>query len=196
MILLLRHGPTAASGAGAPLGWLDWPVTSAGERRWKAVKTALLALKPELVLTSDLRRCWRHAVSLGLPVRLDRRLREQHFGAWDGVPWDDIGNAGRAVLDDPVRRAPPGGESFVQMAARVKPVWDELLAMGARHRVVLVLASAGPLRVLAARARGLDLHVALQLSWPPFALASVTMTAPPTNPAAWRAPATVTGDPG
>jgi broad specificity phosphatase PhoE len=172
-LFLLRHGPTAAGAAGAPLGRLDWPVLAQGQERWPAIKDQLLGLDLALVLTSPLVRAREHAQDLGLPCRILPDLAEQDFGAWDGLPWEQIQGA-EAFFRDPVGTAPPGGESFGQCARRaVAAAFGSLPAQGA----VLVLAHAGTLRAILGRALGLPPERCLDLAWNPFGLSRLELLA-------------------
>ena len=164
-LLLLRHGPTAAGRAGAPLGRMDLPVTAEGLARWPQVRAELLALGLERVLCSDLARARDHALDLGLPCRILPGLAEQAFGAWDGVPWAAITGA-EAFFQDPVATAPPGGEAFAACAARALAALRE----GLEDRPTLVLAHGGPLRAILANRLELPLARALDLAWEPFGL--------------------------
>jgi 2,3-bisphosphoglycerate-dependent phosphoglycerate mutase/probable phosphoglycerate mutase len=69
--------------------------------------------------------------ALGLPVKLDARLRETNLGGWQGLTIPDVEARWPADLErwrgDPTW-APPGGESRVQVAARAVPVVAELEA--------------------------------------------------------------------
>jgi broad specificity phosphatase PhoE len=173
-LYLLRHGPTAASVAGAPLGHLDLPVTAAGWARWPGVKARLLALGIEQVLTSDLARARDHALDLGLPVTVLPGLAEQAFGTWEALPWqDNLDTAG--FFQDPVGAVPPGGESFLACAERALAAFQ-----GARagEQAILVLAHGGPLRALLAHSLGLPLARALDLGWDPFGLSRVDLYSP------------------
>jgi len=173
-LYLLRHGPTEASVQGAPLGRLDLPVTEEGRARWPLVKEELLALGIRRVLTSDLGRARDHALDLGLPCLVLPGLSEQAFGAWEGLPWDQVPDA-QAFFDDPVRGVPPGGESFLACSGRA------LLALqGALdgEEPALVLAHGGPLRAILAHHIGLPATRALDLAWQPFGLTRVDVYAP------------------
>lgn len=172
-LLLLRHGPTAAALAGAPLGRRDLPVTPDGVVRWPAVQAELAAFRIARVFTSNLRRANAHAHTLGLPVRVLPGLEEQDFGAWDGVPWKDIHDAG-PFFADPVNAAPPGGEAFAACAARAVAQVPVLLEAGGS---VLVLAHGGPLRAILAHLLGLSLARALDLAWDPFGLSVLDLRA-------------------
>jgi broad specificity phosphatase PhoE len=165
---LLRHGPTDAGGA--PLGRLDLPVNPAGQALWPRVKAELLGLGVQRVLASNLVRARNPARDLGLPMRVLPDLAEQHFGAWDGVPWAEIRGAD-AFFRDPVRGIPPGGgESFFHCADRaraaIQGTWEA-------DPVTLVLAHGGPLRAILAHFLGLLLERALDLAWQPYGLSKL-----------------------
>jgi alpha-ribazole phosphatase len=67
------------------------------------------------------------ALADGRAVQTDPRLRELHFGAWEGQPWADIE---RAQLDawaaDPFGFQMPAGESVPEFMARTQAVWPAL----------------------------------------------------------------------
>lgn len=165
-LYLLRHGPTAASLAGAPLGQADWPVTDEGEAKWPALKNYLASLPLDLVVTSDLRRATKHAVDLRAEAIIDPRLREQNFGRFEGRPWEKIEEAEQFFLD-PLNNAPPDGESFAQCSERTIAALQPLLH---RRCNLLLLGHAGPLRAILAFLLDLPLRRALDLQWAPFGL--------------------------
>jgi alpha-ribazole phosphatase len=74
-----------------------------------------------------------------------------HFGAWEMQPWDAIP---RAAIDawaaDMVNYRPGGGESVLQMAARITAFYDELT------QDAIIICHAGAMRLLAARHAGLS----------------------------------------
>ena len=165
-LFLLRHGPTDASVKGAPLGRMDLPVRADAQPHWAEVRSELLGMGIQRVLTSDLQRARLHALDLGLPTLVLPDLAEQSFGAWDGIPWSEI-KGGDAFLANPVQTCPPGGESFAHCASRA------LLALqGALQgdQSTLVLAHGGSLRAILAHFLGLSLERALDLSWQPWGL--------------------------
>lgn len=95
------------------------------------------ALRRLPLLTSPAQRCfgfaqaWHHrnghARSGRLAPKIDLRLQEMHFGAWEGLAWASIP---RADLDrwaeDVVGYRPPDGESFADLIARVGDALAEL----------------------------------------------------------------------
>jgi broad specificity phosphatase PhoE len=174
-LYLLRHGPTAASAAGAPLGHLDLPVSPEGEALWPAVKARLRALPLERVVCSPLQRSPRHAQDLGLPCVVSGALREQAFGAWDGHSWADLDPETTAsFFADPIHGIPPGGESFAACAARSVAALDGLID----DTPTLILAHGGPLRAILSHLLGLPLERALDLAWDPFGLSLLKVYGP------------------
>jgi len=171
-LFLLRHGPTAASRSGAPLGRRDLPVDPEGQALWPKVKAGLKNLGFQHIATSDLGRARDHALELGeelgLPVRVIPELAEQDFGLWDGRPWSEIPDAA-PFFQNPVHAVPPGGESFAACARRTLVA----LATIPQDSPLLVLAHGGPLRAILAHHLGIPLDRALDLDWRPFGLSRV-----------------------
>lgn len=160
---LLRHGPLAQSGA--PVGWRDDPPSPEAERRWGAVKRDLGALGIRRVLSSDLARSRIPAADLGLPHDELKALREQSFGAWEGIPWSE-NDAAAAIYADPLKAVPPGGEAYATCAARA--IAAAVAALD--DRPTLILAHAGSLRAILAAWVGLPVARALDLAWDPYGL--------------------------
>ncbi|MEM0988406.1 MAG: histidine phosphatase family protein [Pseudomonadota bacterium] len=108
---------------------------------------ACLAALPRVsqVVASPMRRCRDLAQAVadrdGTTVQYDPRLMEYDFGAWEGRFWADIPRAQsepwtQAIVD----ARPPGGESFLDLIARVRAALEEM-PQGA-----VVVAHAGPIR--------------------------------------------------
>jgi alpha-ribazole phosphatase len=99
-------------------------------------------------------------------LRVDARLHEIDFGAWEGQPWSAIP---RDDLDrwaaDPLAFAPPHGESGAALIARVQG-----FCAGLREDCVVV-SHGGPLKILGALLRGQP----VDLLAPPPAIGSVTV---------------------
>ena len=118
------------------------------------------------VWTSPAARCRLVAEALG-DHRVESRLQELDFGAWDGQLWDDVP---RHALDawaaDPWGFAPPDGEGGRALVSRVQAFWTSLPP--GNH---VVLTHGGPLKVLGALAAGRP----VDLLAPPPAPASITI---------------------
>jgi probable phosphoglycerate mutase len=88
-VLLWRHGNTDWNTARRTQGQLDVPLNDLGRSQAAAAAGALARRAPQLMISSDLGRAAQTAAALaeltGLPVERDTRLRERHFGAWQGL---------------------------------------------------------------------------------------------------------------
>lgn len=126
----VRHGPTHADGA---VGWRDIPADLSD-------KAALKRLADHLpddatVISSDLQRASATADAIqGARLRLphDEALREMNYGDWDGLPFDEIAKtdpiASRQFWEEPGAAAPPNGESWDALTARIAAAVDVLVA--------------------------------------------------------------------
>jgi alpha-ribazole phosphatase len=154
-LILLRH-PVVAAPAGTCYGQADLPAREPLEPGAPQVLQSL-PTSIDALWTSPLRRARvladALAPALGLPLQVDARWMELHFGAWEGRPWSAIDRADSDPwAADPEHRAPPGGETLAALRTRVHAAMDALAAAPAAR--VLVVAHAGPIRVALARARG------------------------------------------
>jgi probable phosphoglycerate mutase len=161
-LLLIRHGETAWNAAGRIQGQLDVPLSPTGV--WQAQRLAT-RLSPEpiaAVYSSDLTRAALTAQplaqSLGLSIALDRRLRERHFGIFEGHTLDEIAARYPAELAAWRTRDPhwamPGGESGAQLIGRALAALQDIAR---RHAgaTVAVVAHGGVLDAAYRHARGL-----------------------------------------
>jgi alpha-ribazole phosphatase len=149
IIDLLRHGDT---GQRSYRGQLDDQLTVAG---WAQLRAAVAGQSWDAVVSSSLRRCADFARELAaareLPLRLDARLAEYHFGDWQGVPIDTLaqeqGDALGRFWADPVTHPPPGGETFGQFRVRLSAALNDVVRE-AKGRRVLVITHGGAIRLL------------------------------------------------
>lgn len=135
-VTLIRHTRPAAA-AGLCYGRTELPLGETFAEEAAAVR-AQLGTAPRVVFTSPAARCRRLAETLGAAeVRVDPRLWELDFGAWENRRWDDVP---RTEVDvwavDFVERAPPGGESFRALVERVEAFREEREAEGGDDVVV------------------------------------------------------------
>lgn len=154
---LLRHGDT---GQRSYRGQLDDPLSELG---WTQLRAAVMGRDWDGVVSSSLRRCADFARELAagrsLPLRIDSRLAEYHFGAWQGVPIETLaqtqGEALAKFWADPVACPPPEAETFAQFHARLSAALDDIAAE-ARGRDMLVVTHGGAIRLLRCHAEGRD----------------------------------------
>jgi alpha-ribazole phosphatase len=170
-IALIRH-PAVLIAPGVCYGRLDIGVDpSAAERMGQIVSDPGLG-GAKRVWSSPAARCSglgeAIATELAVPLFVDHRLLEMDFGAWEGRTWDEIG---RASLDrwaaSVLTFAPPGGESGVDLMARVRDFHTELCGCG---QDCVIVSHGGPLKILLALLAGKP----VDLLAPPPPIGSVT----------------------
>jgi alpha-ribazole phosphatase/probable phosphoglycerate mutase len=168
LIYLIRHAePEDAEGR--CLGHADHPLSGAGRRGVGALADSWPA-PPTRVVASDLARARETAAVLaarwGREPRLEPRLREMHFGAWDGRRWDAVRADDAARLDAWTAAwstaAVPDGEAFPDVAARVAAWWVEERRTLTPDDRIAVVAHSGSLRALLCHLLPLPLHRAFQ----------------------------------
>nr|WP_271799601.1 histidine phosphatase family protein [Dietzia maris] len=127
-IVLARHGQTPLSVDRRYSGQGDPELTELGVTQAERTAARLAAL-PDLaaVVSSPLRRCLgtaeRAADATGVPLVVDEDLIETDFGGWEGLTFREAAEQDRDLhsqwLSD-TAVAPPGGESFAVVRARVE----------------------------------------------------------------------------
>jgi probable phosphoglycerate mutase len=126
-LLLARHGATQNNFDARFTGQSDIPLSPLGERQAQALARRLSEECLSRIVSSDLQRARRTAeivaARVGLPVELDRDLREIALGAWEGRTHAEL----EAEAPDDLRRwrrdaptwAPPGGETYAALRTRL-----------------------------------------------------------------------------
>ena len=145
--LLVRHAPRAEAYRLA--GRTDLPAELPGADDIAAF--AKMAGPFDQLVSSPALRCRQTASALcpGQEPRLDARLQEQDFGDWDGRPYSEIPDIGAMDRAGLAAHCPPGGESFLDMAARVIPALQDL-----PEGRTLIVAHAGTVRAALGLALG------------------------------------------
>jgi broad specificity phosphatase PhoE len=113
---LVRHGETLWNREGKLLGWTDLPLTPEGEVQARALKGLL---PPLPAYSSDLVRALRTAELAGFHPEATWALREIHFGALEGAPWEALEPAYKEALLRFQGFHPPGGESLEDFQERI-----------------------------------------------------------------------------
>jgi len=154
---LLRHGDTGQRGF---RGRLDDALSVAG---WEQMRAAVVAGQWQAVVSSPLQRCAAFARELAaqrdVPLHLDERLAEYHFGDWQAMPLERIAECDADALEkfwsDPVAHPPPGAESFAMFEARIRAALDDIVRMPQSR--VLVITHGGVIRLLQCLCQGREL---------------------------------------
>lgn len=157
-LYLVRHGESVANRDGVYAGDTDVPLTPLGEEQAQSLARRLAPYPLDLIVTSDLERARKTAEAIGAgrsaEVVVDPRLRECDFGRWEGRSYDQI----RAEEPEALARwleggdeaAPPGGETWGALCARVMAAWDAWRGKVGRGAVAFVTHT-GPIRALLCR---------------------------------------------
>jgi len=163
-LVLIRHAPAAHGGrlCGRTDVLAELPDDLAP---WRD------ALPEGPVVTSPARRCVATARAL-FPLAgadQDARLWEQDFGEQDGMAFADLPDLGPLSRDALAAHRAPGGESFLDMAARVVPALEALSDRALEHGPVTVVAHAGTVRAALGLALG-DMAAGLAFEVAPLSL--------------------------
>jgi probable phosphoglycerate mutase len=155
-VLLLRHGQTVWNTERRFQGHTDIPLDETGRAQAERAGRLLAALRPDAIFSSDLSRATATAAPLarltGLPVSLDKDLRERHGGAWEGLNDAEI----RARY--PAEHAswtPPDGEPTDVVANRVAAALDRIVAALAPGQLGVVVSHGAAIRLGMSRFIGL-----------------------------------------
>ena len=151
-VLFIRHAETDM--AGRFCGHSDPALNARGKAQAIAL-TQLLSAEPiERVFTSDLSRAQQTAQAIadakGLQLLVRPALREIHFGAWEGLSWQQIEERDTVYAQQWLAAFPhtpaPSGESFADFKKRVLAGLDQILQY--QQGLTAVVTHAGVLRVV------------------------------------------------
>ncbi|PBC82369.1 MULTISPECIES: histidine phosphatase family protein [unclassified Streptomyces] len=164
-IVLWRHGQTAWNLERRFQGSTDIELTEEGRGQARRAARLLAALRPDVIIASDLQRAAITARELAALTRLevthDAALRETYAGSWQGLTHDEILARYREQYTawkrgEPVRRG--GGELETEVADRAAPVVlghaDKLPDDG----TLVVVSHGGTIRTTIGRLLGLEAH--------------------------------------
>ncbi|VAX25867.1 hypothetical protein MNBD_NITROSPINAE02-416 [hydrothermal vent metagenome] len=129
-VILIRHGETKANSDMRYVGWADPSLNEAGVRQAGLLSKSLNAIKPNLILTSPLKRTKETAdISAGgldVDIVIDEDLKEVDFGEWENLTYREISQKHHAFAKKWIDGSPdfhfPGGESMKHFLARVERV--------------------------------------------------------------------------
>lgn len=187
MLILVRHGQTAANARGLLLGRADPQLTETGYRQARALAATLP--RAARIVSSPLTRARQTAAVLagGLPdaagcpdsihVEVDQRWIEMDYGDLDGRPATALGEQSwRAWRQDP-EFVPAGGESVAAVCARVRQACTELADDAARGDVVVV-SHVSPIKAAIAWALGVGDEVVWRMFLADAAVCRIDTTGP------------------
>ena len=145
-IILIRHGETVWNQERRMQGHSDSPLSETGVRQAQLLARRLEQLEFGALYSSDSGRAHHTARSVaevtGHEIVLEPRLRERHFGVFEGLTGSEIeasfpADYARFRSRDQAHVI-PGGESPMQFRARVFACLHEIAGRHARELVVVV----------------------------------------------------------
>ena len=168
--ILIRHGETMWNREHRIQGQLNSELSPTGHAQAVAVGRRLQAEGVQRLISSDLGRTLQTAAPIvkatGLKLETDARLRERHFGIFQGLTPDEIqarhpGGYARWQAREP-DYAMPEGESLMQFRARLSACLEEICTAG--HAKVAIVTHGGALDALYRIATGTPYSTAR--NWP------------------------------
>ena len=142
--MLMRHGETEWNRARRVMGHLPIPLNETGVAQCRAAIPFLAAMGIRRIVASPLMRARESAdivaAGLGLPVETDAGLCDVDFGAWAGREYDELTPTAeyRHYRTDPVRNAPPAGETISVVQARGLAALERALGQLDGGRLLIV----------------------------------------------------------
>jgi broad specificity phosphatase PhoE len=155
-LVLWRHGQTPWNIQGRFQGQTDIPLDEVGVEQAERAARLLAALRPDVIVSSDLSRAMATAAPLsrltGLTVTTDKDLRERHGGAWEGLT--DVEIRTRYPVEHS-RWWPPEGESSATVADRAESAMERIADSLQPGSLAVVVSHGAAIRLGAARLLGL-----------------------------------------
>lgn len=128
-LLMWRHGQTDWNLERRFQGQSDVGLNATGLQQAERAARLIAALKPDVIYSSDLARAASTAEALarltGLPVNLDKDLRERNGGAWEGLTDTEIR---QFYPGEHQVWSPPGGEPIAVVTDRTADAFERIAA--------------------------------------------------------------------
>lgn len=162
-VYLMRHGDIRQDSVRRYIGQADIELNAAGRSQAVSWRTELAGIPLKRIYCSDLCRSHETACIIAegrnAPVQPLSKLREINMGAWDGQAMDEVRTQYAGEYEkrgaDMVYYRPPAGECFADVAARVIPLFEEIVRNTAGN--LLIVGHAGVNRVIISHILGMPL---------------------------------------
>ena len=159
MLILVRHGRTAANAQGLLQGRLDQELDELGRQQAVAVAERVTGeFDIDLLVSSPLKRALQTAEAFGRPYEVDERWIELAYGEFEGVPHADVPSEVWQRWFHDFDYVPPGGEALSALDRRVRRACDDLVDRAATGNVVVV-SHVSPMKSAVAWALGVDIGI-------------------------------------
>lgn len=147
-LILVRHGETPANRHGVIQGQQETELSAVGRQQAEDIANYLREIPLRVVFTSDLRRSRDTTERIveyhgGVERHTRRELRERSMGVFEGRAVSEFEAAVKSQSLGFHEYRPPGGESLLDVEARVRLVWRSIWDQY-RDQIVLISAHNGP----------------------------------------------------
>jgi alpha-ribazole phosphatase len=164
-LLLIRHGDTELNSRERYWGQRDVKLSAAGVRQAEKLRDRLATEKITAAYSSDLERAALTAKIIASPHQLEvitcPELRETNFGKIEGLTFEEVSRLYPELtqlwVNWSLQLKFPDGESVDELSYRVSK-FLERLKKHAADDTILIVAHAGPLRLLVCRLLELELQ--------------------------------------
>ena len=143
MLILVRHGRTAANASGVLNGHRDLPLDDIGMGQAKAVAHSIGRI--DRMIVSPLLRAQQTAEAFGVPFETDERWIEIDYGEFEGKAFGELPPGTWDNWRKDSSFTPPGGESLDTLDCRVRAACEELLEE-VKTRDVVVVSHVSPIK--------------------------------------------------
>lgn len=168
-LYIMRHGETAWNADNRILGSTDIPLNAKGREQAREAAERLKDISFDIIYTSELSRAKETGLAVaalqpGCKVFHDACLNENDFGDFEGK--DRCSEEYQSEKRKCFKRY-PGGESFLDVAARVYPFIKSLLSdPQLQDKTVLVVSHGGICRVISSYFRDMENEEFITFSMP------------------------------
>jgi len=151
VLILVRHGRTAANAAGLLQGRTDNPLDRIGLLQAEAIAGAIGHV--DRLISSPLKRALETAAAFGTDTDVDDRFAELDFGELESVAISEVAPEIWSEWQSSIDYRPPGGETIRELGVRVREALSELVEDAAGTDIV-VISHVSPIKAGAAWALG------------------------------------------
>lgn len=150
-------------------GHKDDPLSQKG---WQQMRDAVSNFSAwDAIVSSPLQRCALFAQEVAnthnIPIDLENRFMEIHWGAWEGCTVDHINRSEPGTLQafwrNPLAHTPAGAEKVEDFKVRVLAAWQDLINKY-RHQHILLVGHAGITRIVMSHTMNMPLNKIFNIS--------------------------------
>jgi len=164
VLIIVRHGRTAANAAGELLGRRDPPLDEVGRRQAARIAETLPAAAR--IISSPLLRCMETAREIqatcesGIGIEIDERFVEIDYGTLEGRPVGQIPVDTWAHWQSDPAWSPGGAESLADVSSRVAAALDGILETVDPGGPIVIVTHVSPIKAAIGWALGMGPEIA------------------------------------